>query len=472
MMSKKHLLVITALLLLLSLVLTACGPAAPAPVEKEEPAAPAPATEEPAAEEPAAEEPAPTEPAAEEPAAEEPAAEEPGEAVMLELFHDKPTWADNSDTMGQAAAEAINVGFATVPNEDPTTFQATVRASLGSGQAPDLYTWWSGYRMEDIVKAGGAADLTDIWQKYIEAGEYSQGLANAFTFDGKVYAAPFAANLWVVYYNKPLFEENGLKPPTTWAEFEALNEALLAKGITPMAQTFVDRWQSFIVFEEMILRTQGPEFYHKLMQGEAKYTDPEVVEAMELWKEMMDKGYLTNDYAFGTATDTFLPAFQAGQIAMLPIGDWYSATLVGGGLEPGVDYDAFIMPNQNPDLPPALFFEAGPLLVGENSPNKEQAKKVIDWWMSVEAQNQWNEMMGFTPANSKADNPNVVGQNVQNWVNDNQAELVLRYWEATPPDIVDAAVDEFARFMLNPDQYQDVLNTIQQKADQVWAERK
>ena len=45
--------------------------------------------------------------------------------------------------------------------------------------------------------AGGAADLTDIWQKYIDSGEYSQGLASAFTFDGKVYAAPFAANLWV-----------------------------------------------------------------------------------------------------------------------------------------------------------------------------------------------------------------------------------------------------------------------------------
>ena len=156
---------------------------------------------------------------------------------------------------------------------------------------------------------------------------------------------------------------------------------------------------------------------------------------------------------------------------MLPIGDWYSSTLVGGGLEPGVDYDAFIMPNKNPDLPPALFFEAGPLLVGENSPNKEEAKKIIDWWMSVDAQNQWNDMMGFSPANSQANNPNVVGQNIQDWVNDNQAELVLRYWEATPPDIVDAAVDEFARFMLNPDQYMDVLETIQQKADQVWADR-
>ena len=78
-----------AVLMILSLVLAACVVATPAP---------APAQEEATAAE---------EPAAEEAAAEEAAVEEPAEAVMLELFHDKPTWADNSDVMGQAAAESI-----------------------------------------------------------------------------------------------------------------------------------------------------------------------------------------------------------------------------------------------------------------------------------------------------------------------------------------------------------------------------
>jgi multiple sugar transport system substrate-binding protein len=410
---------------------------------------------------------------AEPPAVQEPAAEPaaPPATVMLEMFHDKATWAENTDQMGQSAAAATGVGFETIVNEDTTNYQATVRASLGTARAPDLYTWWSGFRMEDIVKAGGAADLTDIWQKYIDAGEYSQGVANAFAFDGKVYAVPFLTAYWVVYYNKALFEEHGLQVPTTWDELVALNDALLEKGVIPMAQTFVDRWQAFIIFEEMIVRTQGPEFYNKLMYGEAKYTDPEVVEAMELWKSMMEAGYLTNDYAFGTGTDTFLPAFQAGRVAMVPIGDWYSATLVGAGLEPGVDFDAFILPNYNPGLPAALFFEAGPLLVGENSPNKEAAKQAADWWMSVSAQDEWNGMMGFSPANSKAASPTVVGQGIQEWINANNAELVLRYWEATPPDIVETAVDEFSRFMLNPGQYMQVLQAIQAKADQVWAER-
>ena len=93
-MNRKLFYTLGALVLMLSMVLAACAPAATEAPAAEEPAATeAPAAEEPAAEEPAAEEPAATEePAAEEPAAEEPVAEEPvtfvfgrgGDSVQLD----------------------------------------------------------------------------------------------------------------------------------------------------------------------------------------------------------------------------------------------------------------------------------------------------------------------------------------------------------------------------------------------------
>lgn len=421
--------------------------------------------------------PAPAPAATEAPQAEptqapEPTAAPAAKALMIELSHDKPSWTPNTDQMGQSAAAATGVGFVTVPYNDPDVYKATMRAALTTDKAPDLFTWWSGYQMEDIVKAGVAADLTGVWQKYIDSGEYSQSMANAFTFDGKIYGVPLLAAYWIVYYNKPLFEENGLKPPTTWEEFMQVNETLKAKGVIPMAQTFVDTWQAFIMFAEMIMRTQGPEFYAKLMNGEAKYTDPEVVAAMETWKELIEQGYVSNDYSFGTAENTFLPEFQNGKIGMVVIGDWYSTTLVGAGMEPGVDFDAFVLPNKDPNLPPALYFETGPLLVGENSPHKEDARKVLEWWMSVDAQNEWNGLNGFSPANTKADPPTVVGKSVQDWIVANDAQLVLRFWEATPSDIVNTTVSELARFMTNPDEMMSVLEAIQAKADEVWAARK
>jgi len=80
-MNRKLFYTLGALVLMLSMILAACAPAA-----TEAPAAEEPAAEEPTAEEPMAEEPAAEEPAAEEPVAEEPAAEEPVEEMEPVTF--------------------------------------------------------------------------------------------------------------------------------------------------------------------------------------------------------------------------------------------------------------------------------------------------------------------------------------------------------------------------------------------------
>jgi len=74
-------LMVAVMLILLTVALLGCAPAA-----TEEPVAEEPAAEEPAAEEPAAEEPAAEEPAAEEPAAEEPVAEEPAAETSITIL--------------------------------------------------------------------------------------------------------------------------------------------------------------------------------------------------------------------------------------------------------------------------------------------------------------------------------------------------------------------------------------------------
>jgi hypothetical protein len=47
-----------------------------------------------------------------------------------------------------------------------------------------------------------------------------------------------------------------------------------------------------------------------------------------------------------------------------------------------------------------------------------------------------------------------------------------RFWEATPHDIVEVAVDQFDKFMLHPNDEMSVLKTIQSQADQTWASLK
>ena len=393
-------------------------------------------------------------------------------ATVLDLYHDKASWAPNADKVGEAAGKAINIGFKSVPFPDTTTYQSTVRASLSSSKAPDLFTWWSGYRMEDIVKAGGAEDLTAVWDKYLKSGEYSAGIAGAYTFDNKIYGVPFNVAYWTVLYNKPVFDQNGLKPPTTWAEFMTLCATLKGKGITPLAETIDGRWPAFILFEELVVRSAGPDFWNGLMTGKNAYDDQKVQDALAIWKDMIGKGYFTDPaVTMGTATNDIIPQFKQGKVAMIPIGDWYAAALVTAGIQPGVGYDAFIMPNVTDGLPNVLFFETSPLLVSKNGARKDQALKVVDWWMSADAQSQWCSLQGFSSPNSKVKLDNPAANHVTQIMADGKYQALQRYWEATPPDIVEFAVDQLAKFITNPDTAKDNLTAIQKKAEEVWKGR-
>jgi multiple sugar transport system substrate-binding protein len=394
-----------------------------------------------------------------------PAARAWAQSVVLDIYHDKSSWAPNLDKVGELAGQSIDIGFKSVPFADTTTYQATVRSSLGSNSAPDLFTWWSGYRMEDLYKAGVLEDLTSIWQPYLDSGDYNPGIAGAFSFDNKV-------SYWVVYYNVQLFKDTGVVPPTTWDELMTLCETFKSNGVTPLAQTLDGGWPAFIIFEELVLRTAGPDFWNALMTGDAAYDDPKVLDALNLWKDLMDKGYFTDPgITMGTADNGMIPLFVQGQVAMIPIGEWYSASLVEGGLEPGTGYDAFIMPNVNADLPNMLFFEAGPLAVSANGKRKEDALKVADWWMTPEAQQLWCSLQGFSSPNASVKLDNPVSNNIADQIAAGKYMALQRYWEATPPDIVQGTVDELARFVLNPDQAPDVLKTIQKNADAVWKSR-
>jgi multiple sugar transport system substrate-binding protein len=56
-------------------------------------------------------------------------------------------------------------------------------------------------------------------------------------------------------------------------------------------------------------------------------------------------------------------------------------------------------------------------------------------------------------------------------IQDDNYRLMQRFWEATLPQIVEPAVDELGRFMLNPSQYMDVLKTIEDIAQREWSNR-
>ena len=123
----------------------------------------------------------------------------------LSFYHDKAPWEDYFKEMSELSAEQIDISFTETPYSNTTSYQQVINSSLPTGDAPDLFTWWSGYRMEDLYKSGNIRDMSDVWTAAVAAGDLPESLAAAFSFDGKPYAVPQSTSSWVVFYSRVHF---------------------------------------------------------------------------------------------------------------------------------------------------------------------------------------------------------------------------------------------------------------------------
>jgi len=281
--------------------------------------------------------------------------------------------------------------------------------------------------MKDMVDKNVLADTSAVWDKHMD--EFSQGLREAFTFDGKAYGFPYTVEYWPVWYNKEVFVELGLEEPETWDDFIAVCDTLLANDVTPMLSTVEGRWPTFIMFEEMIIG-EDPQLYKDLCEGRAKYSDPRVREAFELWGDMIRKGYFTSpgtDVWAGGARD-----FNQGKVGMALFGTWYlGSTLTANGV-PEEKIGAFILPSHNPDAGKNVILEISPMLISKNARNLDAVLEVADYWMTPEGNAEFAEFLKSYPANpkSRVDFLPEIKVEIADTINNDDYEVLNRYWEA------------------------------------------
>ena len=177
-----------------------------------------------------------------------------GGAGTITISHDKTGAPDYQPYFMKAGDElkaAIGAGLDVVGYPSTDVYTAAIRSALPTNSAPDLFSWWAGAWILDLQKSGLLAPTTAIWDKY--KAEYSQGIRDAFTIDGQLYALPWGLEYWLVYYNKEVYSQLGLKEPANWDEFISNCQKIKAAGKTPLNQTIVDEWPAFITFEEIAM---------------------------------------------------------------------------------------------------------------------------------------------------------------------------------------------------------------------------
>ncbi|KRC92271.1 sugar ABC transporter sugar-binding protein [Terrabacter sp. Root85] len=138
--------------------------------------------------------------------------------------------------------------------------------------------------------------------------------------DGKTYSVPLARQTVQMFYNQGLFEKNGIKAPTTWAEFIAANDKLMAAGVTPIAIGAKDDWTLPIVHEVLAApRFGGKAFQGEVLSGQKTFTDPDWVGSVQVVGDL--EKYMPKN-ATGVAQTDAQTLFSAEKAAMIPGGSF------------------------------------------------------------------------------------------------------------------------------------------------------
>ncbi|WP_269585346.1 ABC transporter substrate-binding protein [Roseibium sp. Sym1] len=345
-----------------------------------------------------------------------------------------------------------------VGHEDYKT-DILVRASGNS--LPDVFSYWAGARVQFIADSGALYPIDGMWERAglsdVIAGSIA---ASATKYNGHRYLVPFNYHYAGMFYNKAVLEKAGVSDmPTDWQGFLDLCDKLKAAGVTPIALGSANRWPAQFWFDYLLLRTAGPEYRAKLMSGNASYDDAEVQRAMNMWKDLADKGYFTENANADSWTDAS-DKVARGDAAMTLMGTWITGYWNGLGLVPGEDYDFFAFPSIEDGVPVTSVGPVDGLVIAANAANPEGAEAFLDFMVSnTGVQAAWSKAQGALSANVKVDpsNYNPVMLKAFNTVDKSEA-FAFNYDLATPPPVAEVGLSMFARFMDDPSQVNDILS--------------
>lgn len=208
-------------------------------------------------------------------------------------------------------------------NIPQTNLNQQVQLLAGSGSLPILYNTPSLDIVAQLEKNGQALDIQSTFQ---QLGVYDEILPGAATiikqlFNNQMIALPFELNIEGFWYNKQIFSQNGLQPPTTWDELVQIATTLQQKGIQPFAASGQQGWPLTRLIGNYLFRSLGPDALAMVQSGKAKLTDPTYVTAAQAVANLGKAGYFgrgvaTLDYA--TAENLYLQ----GKAAMFYMGSW------------------------------------------------------------------------------------------------------------------------------------------------------
>jgi raffinose/stachyose/melibiose transport system substrate-binding protein len=293
-----------------------------------------------------------------------------------------------------------------------------MRAYAAAGNMPDvMYVWPSG-RSDYLHDQKLLKDLTPFINKDGIKGKFLP-----LTMDPSQQQAGYMAMIpqsltttHAYYINMEVLKDCGLQPAKTYAELKAQVPVLKAKGYETIIMPAKDDWvMQSCLFSMLAGRFCGAGWEKKILNGQAKFTDPEFVAALNFVKTLYDDGVIQRS-AVGIEYGEGPGLFANKKSAYYIDGDWRAGAFITDSntgqalISPAKQNDILI--GVFPDIPGAKINKSSSSIMGvgyamSSAIPSGSAKEAAAWalvkWMTGKEVSQLRTEHGQTPIPSRTD---------------------------------------------------------------------
>jgi raffinose/stachyose/melibiose transport system substrate-binding protein len=219
-----------------------------------------------------------------------------------------------------------------------------------------------------LSKQGLLTDLTDQatrhgWDKKVAGSLQTTARydADGIMGSGKWYGVPNYGEYVMVYYNRDVFAKQGMRVPKTFAEFEAVLDAFVKAGVTPLSVGGAEYPAQQVLYELALSKANRAWVDdYQLYRHKVNFAGPELTYGAQTFADWVRKGYIAKDSA-GLKAEEMGVAFEQGKFPMVISGSWWFGRFVneikgfqwgtflfpGNALHPGSSGNIWVVPTRS-----------------------------------------------------------------------------------------------------------------------------
>jgi glucose/mannose transport system substrate-binding protein len=283
--------------------------------------------------------------------------------------------------------------------------QSELNGRMVGGTPPDTFQTLGGWNMWQWVAYNGQNDADSkmepidfIATAHNLAAVVPRSVLDVVSYNGKIYGIPLGVHRFnSLFYNKKLFDDNGLTPPVTLPDFYAVSETFKAKGIIPLAVGSKDGHQvSIVTWDGLLVAKGGVEFRESYFAGGEDPSDSRIVETLNEYAHMLDYSNTDRDALTWNGAAQMVVDNKA---AMTIVGDFGKGFFLSKGWHSGVELGEVPVPGTSG----VFVYIVDSFGLPKGITDRQATVNFLNMVATAEAQNVFNPIKGAAPPRTDVD---------------------------------------------------------------------